>query len=185
MPEPTFNPISDPTSDPISNLDQVIAQYGGKLLRYATSILYNHQDAEDIVQDVFLTALENKDAFAGGNLSAWLYKITYHKAINHLKRRRFIFFSDAPKDSLTNTGETPLDNQVLDILKTLKPPDRALVYARTVEGYSYQELAQQMDATPAALRKRYARARAKLAKELSTQTPDLSPSHPPKGAASQ
>ena len=153
------------------DLHQLIHDYGEKLLRYATSILYNHQDAEDIVQDVFLTALEKGDHFKGGNLSAWLYKITYHKAINHIKRRRFIFFADAPKDSLSNTGDTFADNQVIDLLKTLSPPDRALVYARVVEGYSYDELSAQMGKSPAALRKRYERARATLAKDLSRENP--------------
>jgi len=51
----------------------------------------------------------------------------------------------------------------------LKPQDRALVYARIIEGYSYEELAAQMGTSAAVLRKRYERAKRKLASSLGAQ----------------
>jgi len=72
-------------------LEELIAHYGEKLMRYATSILYNHQDAEDVVQDVFISAYQSRAGFDGKNLSAWLYKITYNNSINKLKKRKLLF----------------------------------------------------------------------------------------------
>ncbi|MCL2420344.1 MAG: RNA polymerase sigma factor [Defluviitaleaceae bacterium] len=151
------------------NLDELVSTYGEKLLRYAASILYNHQDAEDVVQDVFMSAYQNQTAFDGGNISAWLYKITYNKSINKLKRRKFLIFGNIPENTVAGpeqAGLSGLSEDTLYALGLLKPQDRALLYGRIMEGYSYDELSQQMGIPPAALRKRYERAKRKLAHHL-------------------
>ena len=56
-------------------IEDLVDIYSEHLLRYATSILYNYQDAEDVVQDVFMSAYQNWSTFDGKNVSAWLYKI--------------------------------------------------------------------------------------------------------------
>ena len=144
-------------------LDELVSTYGEKLLRYATSILYNHQDAEDVVQDVFISAYQNQSKFDGKNLSAWLYKITYNKSINKLKRRKFLFLVDIPKNTIQEPQQSGFSDETLYALGLLKPQDRALLYGRIIEGYTYEELAEQMGKSPAALRKRYERAKKKLA----------------------
>jgi len=144
-------------------LETLIDAYGEKLLRYATSILYNHQDAEDIVQDVFMIAYQKRATFDGGNLSAWLYKITYNKSINKLRRRRLLFFADIPENTVVTCEQTGLRDEILYALSLLGPGERALLYGRIIEGYSYEELSVQMGSSPAALRKRYERVKKKLA----------------------
>ena len=150
------------------DLNELIDAYGEKLLRYATSILYNHQDAEDVVQDVFISAYQNKASFDGGNLSAWLYKITYNKSINKLKRRKLFVFGGIPENTVAPDTTDNADD-LLHALGHLKPQDRALLYARIIEGYSYDELAQQMGGTAASLRKRYERARKKVAEHMNME----------------
>jgi RNA polymerase sigma-70 factor (ECF subfamily) len=154
-------------------LTELVDTYGEKLLRYATSILYNHQDAEDVVQDVFIAAYQNKAAFAGGNLSAWLYKITYNQSINKLKRRKLLVFADIPENTLVNTQQTELNDQMLNALKLLKPQDRAILYCRIIEGYSYEELSLQMGVSSTVLRKRYQRAKKKVADYLTAKNLDF------------
>jgi len=147
-------------------MEELIDTYGEKLLRYATSILYNHQDAEDVVQDVFIIAYQNQASFKGDNPSAWLYKITYNQSINKLKKRRVLFFGDIPENTVVSSEQTGLNDETLYALGLLKPQDRALIYGRIFEGYSYEELSEQMGSSPAALRKRYERAKKKLADYL-------------------
>jgi len=155
-------------------LEKMVDTYSEKLLRYATSILYNYQDAEDVVQDVFMAACQT--AQKGDNLNAWLYKVTYNKCLNKLKRRRLLFFGGVPEDTIAPQGTTGLSDEMYAALGTLKPHDRALIYLRIVEGYNYDELSSHMGTSPAALRKRYERAKAKLAKYLVAQgaTPEQS-----------
>ena len=147
-------------------LEDLVPVYGEKLLRYANSILFNHQDAEDVVQDVFISVYQNQGKFDGENLSAWLYKITYNKSINLLKRRKFLFLVDIPRNTLKTDLQTDIGDETLHALSQLKPQDRALLYGRIIEGYSYEELAEQMGKSPATLRKRYERAKKKVADNL-------------------
>jgi len=150
-------------------IEDLVDIYSERLLRYATSILYNHQDAEDVVQDVFMSAYQNLATFDGENVSAWLYKITYNKSINKLKRRKILLFADVPENSIISQDQTGLSDETLYALSLLKPQDRALLYGRIIEGYDYEELAAQMGASPATLRKRYERAKKKLADFLNTE----------------
>jgi len=147
-------------------LEEVISAFGEKLMRYATSILCNHHDAEDVVQRVFLQAYQNRRKFDGENLSAWLYKITYNHCVNHLKKRRLFFFSDikdVPQAAFDPFEEQDCFDNVLEVLCLLKTEDRALVYGRVINEQSYEELSLIFGKSPAALRKQYERAKKKLA----------------------
>ena len=147
-------------------LEDLMNAYGERLLRYATGILYNSHDAEDVVQDVFISANQNSEKFDGENVSAWLYKITYNKSLNKLKRRKVLFFSDVGEIAVEGFSESE-DGDIFRALRILKPQDRALLYGRIMEDYSYDELAEQMGESPAVLRKRYERAKRKVAEHLS------------------
>ena len=144
-------------------IEDLVDIYSERLLRYATSILYNHQDAEDVVQDVFMSAYQNLSTFDGGNVSAWLYKITYNKSINKLKKRKVLLFANVPEQNIKHQVQSGLSDETLQALSLLKPQERALLYGRIVEGYEYEELAKQIGTSPATLRKRYERAKKKLA----------------------
>jgi len=122
-----------------SELEELIDQFGEKLLRYATSILYNHQDAEDAVQDVFLSAYKNRAAFDGKNISAWLYRITYNHCVDKLKwhkRRRLFFFNDVKEEPQTFMEDSLAMPEIMEALSGLKPKERALLYGRVMDGHS-------------------------------------------------
>ena len=152
-----------------TELEELIALYGEKLLRYATSILYSHQDAEDVVQDVFLCAYQKRLRFDGKNLSAWLYKITYNSCLDKIKatkRRKLFFFSDMKEEPSVYMEDTFSMPEIMEALEKLKPTERALLFGRVMNGQSYEELSQIMGQSPAALRKQYERAKKKAAKYL-------------------
>lgn len=147
-------------------LEEVINLYGEKLLRYATAILCDYHEAENVVQDVFLSAYQNRKAFDGKNLSAWLYKITYNRSLNQLKKRRILCFGEIRAQAVLPIDDTSLSDETLCALRRLKPKERALLYGRIMEELSYEELSQLLGCSPTALRKRYERAKNKLAAYL-------------------
>ena len=149
-----------------SELEEIINLYGEKLLRYATAILCDYHEAENVVQEVFLSAYQNRTAFDGSNLSAWLYKITYNRSLNQLKKRRFFFFSEIRVEAVSPADDTGLSDETLRALRRLKPKERALLYGRIMEEQSYKELSLLLGCSPATLRKRYERAKKKLAAYL-------------------
>ena len=72
-------------------LAQLIARHGRGLRIFATRYLGNPSDAEDVVQDVFITVWKNADRFdpQKARISTWLYKITANRCIDQ-RRRRFL-----------------------------------------------------------------------------------------------
>jgi len=161
--------VQNTTQNGETELEMLIADYGDRLLRYATSILYNHQDAEDIVQDVFISYLHNASRFEIRNLSAWLHKITYNQCLNKLKavkRRRLLFWEDVKTEPHVHMEDNLTMPEIMRALSPLKPQERALLCGRIINGQSYEELSHIMGLTPAALRKQYERVKKKAAKYL-------------------
>lgn len=151
-------------------LEEIIDVYGEGLLRYATAILCDYQEAEDIVQDSFIAAYENRAKFDGKNLSAWLYKIVYNQSLNQLKKRKILYFSEIDKQGHNfDDRDEALSDEMLRALKILKSKERALLYSRIMEEQSYEELSQLMGISQQALRKRSQRAKDKLAKQLNLE----------------
>ncbi|MCL2373067.1 MAG: sigma-70 family RNA polymerase sigma factor [Defluviitaleaceae bacterium] len=149
-----------------AELEEVVRVFGERLVRYAASVLFNRQDAEDVVQEVFLYAYQNRARFDGRNLSAWLYKITYRDCLDRLKRRKVLFFFDVKEEPAMDMQDGLLMHEITEALKPLSPKERALLYGRIIDGHSYDQLAQIIGATPSALRKQYERAKKKAAKYL-------------------
>ncbi|MFC4601062.1 RNA polymerase sigma factor [Cohnella hongkongensis] len=145
-------------------LEEIIKLYGEKLLRYATAILCDYHEAENIVQEVFLSAYQNRNIFDGNNLSAWLYKMAYHRCLNLLKKRKILYFHDIRSEVVLPEIDKGLSDEMLRALQKLKPMERALLYGRIMDGQSYEELSQLTGSSPGALRKQYQRAKDKIVK---------------------
>ena len=131
-------------------LEAVIARYGQALLRYCHHML---------------RAWSRRNRFrAGTNLEAWLYKLAYHACIDLLRQRRRQLFAPPPP-----SGYNPdyIGPELRAALSVLTPEERGLVFGRVMEGRSYEELSQIYGPSAVALRKRYERARKKLALALS------------------
>lgn len=150
-------------------LEEVINLYGEKLLRYATTILCDYQEAEDIVQESFLAAYRNRDKFDGNNLSAWIYKITYSRSLNQLKKRKIFYFSEIHSEAVLSDKDEGLSDETLRALRKLKPKERALLYGRIMDERSYEELSLITGISPPTLRKQYQRAKDKLAKYVNLE----------------
>ena len=146
-------------------LEAVIGRYGQALLRYCHHILCDYHEAQDAVQDALLRAWSRRNRFrAGTNLEAWLYKLAYHACIDLLRQRRRQLFGPSPA-----VRTQPRLHRAGAAGGPVRPHagERGLVFGRVMEGRSYEELSQIYGPSAAALRKRYERARKKLALALS------------------
>lgn len=150
------------------DLEEAVHTYGSKLFRYVYTLLCSYQDAEDIVQDVFISAYQGHAGFDGKNISAWLYKIAYNKSIDHMRRNHAVSFQELHEDTSIveqkyDTGYSPA---IISALRKLSNEDRAIVLGRVTESLSYTELAGRLGISEPAVRKRYQRAKKKLAENL-------------------
>ncbi len=65
----------------------LVKRYEEKLMRYATYIVRDPQNARDVVQESFIKAYINLNAFdATKQFSSWLYRIVHNEALNSVKK---------------------------------------------------------------------------------------------------
>lgn len=141
----------------------------------------NPFDAEDLTQEVFLSAYKNLSRFDGTYEKAWLSKITVHKCLDFLKAagRRIIptedvYFSGLPDDRSSPEEQfllTDSDKQVRLLCQSLKSPYREVALSHFCEQLSVAEIAGRENKNPKTVQTQLYRARGML-KQMLTQSPD-------------
>ena len=156
--------ITEKVKDTDAQLEELISAHGSGLLRYCHSILLDYHEAQDVVQSTFIKAYTKiSTAHAGKTYGAWLYRVAYTGCIDILRRRKFTSLFTSKKENVY-TQEYFISENVWSMLSQLSPRDRALVFSHTVEGYEFSQLEAVYGASAQTLRKRYERAKNKLAK---------------------
>jgi RNA polymerase sigma-70 factor (ECF subfamily) len=159
----------------LRSYELLVQRYQGPIYRLAARMLASRADAEDVVQDVFLTAwrrldqLEQDSAFVG-----WLYRTATNRCLNVIRNRKPLAEADLDQRESTGTtgrperaAETSAQMAALtEALGTLTPEQRACWLLREVHGRSYEEIAVAVGTTSTAVRGRIARARAQLAEVM-------------------
>lgn len=135
----------------------LVTQNENRLYRAALAILGDPQEAEDAVQDAFLTFLEK----APPQLDcpgAWLMRVLVNgcKSRLRLKWRQVVPLPD----DLSTQG--PEERAELEELWRLPPADRAVIHLFYYAGYSAEEIALLTGQRPGSVRSRLSRARKKL-----------------------
>lgn len=103
--------------------------------------------AQEVTQAVFVKVLTAMKGFKFQSaFSSWLYTVTYHETLAHLKKRGKRKDREAPLIEATYiTGDdehAARDSQeeVQNILQSLSPEDRFLLVSKEIDGLSFEEL---------------------------------------------
>jgi len=165
---------------------QIVKQQNRRLYRIARSIVRDDSEAEDVLQEAYVRACSNLDAFRGeARLGTWLARIVINEALACLRRRRSAMDIDLLAESPALNAQIipfPYANAELDPETTMaqreiralleraidKLPDafRGVVVARLVEGMSVEETAELFGILPQTVKTRLHRARALLKREM-------------------
>lgn len=196
MPISAPHPTSAPTLDPSGSdrslvalvargdqaaFDLLFRRHRSGVHAYALRMLRDHAAAEDVVQDVFVSAMR---AIDGGqeptHVRAWLHEIARCACIDHWRgseRRREVSY-DAPdglsgKDArrMTVSGDAALrgatDRESLALLRCafgdLPPLQHSVLVQRELEGRSPREIADRLGISPTVVEGQLARGRRRLA----------------------
>ncbi|MGK5077002.1 sigma-70 family RNA polymerase sigma factor [Janthinobacterium sp. HLX7-2] len=147
-----------------------------RLRRFARSIVYNRDDADDLVQVAVERALNRSAQWeVGTRLDSWMFRIMKNAWIDEVRsriRRDNIF---APEEAGEHVGDgfAEAHQQRLAIQKAislLSEDHRMVVGLVLVDGMAYREAADVLDLPLGTLMSRLARARAALQASLSDQT---------------
>ncbi len=161
---------------------EIVERYQAKVFSIIYGILRNHNDAEDISQQVFAKiyfSIKNFDFRS--SLLTWIYKITVNECYDYLRKKRvrkLVYESDfSEEDALRmenseNASEqgTPVDTRlaqrdlIVKLLDKLSEDDRTLLLLKEVEGHSVEELSRMTGMNENTIKVKLFRARQKLVK---------------------
>jgi RNA polymerase sigma-70 factor (ECF subfamily) len=163
----------------------MVKQHGSQMYAVALRIMGDADEAEEVVQDAFISACNKMASFEGrSKLSTWLYRITTNAALMRLRKRRDDTVSlDEPQttdegdllprqlgDWDVDPGRQALSQELRQVMEaaveTLPPSLRAAFILRDIQGLSTQEAAEALDITESALKVRLHRARLALRERL-------------------
>lgn len=144
------------------------AAYAGRMLALARQRLRDPTDAEDAVQQAFLSLAEHFSRLSRlprPQLEAYLVVVTERKCIDLLRRRARL--DGAPFDEEAALVTPPPSGEpVADAMARLAPALREALLLRYAFGYSTRETAALLDVSFAAAQKRLQRAKSALRTEL-------------------
>ena len=137
------------------------------LRAFALSLTRDASAADDLVQEAIMKAWSNLDKFTPGtNLRAWLFTILYRQFVdNHRRTRRYarmLEFFTGRDDAQPSTERTVMAQSTLQAFDQLSTEQRALLLWISVEGLSYQQVADILEVPIGTVMSRLSRARQAL-----------------------
>ena len=169
-------------------LKSIMHKYRARLLAVANRICNNPADAEEVVQDVFLTAQNKIDRFEGrSTLATWLHRITVNTALMKLRNQRLVHKNSIPMDdayaalaereggpifggNVRSPDETYLSRelceQIRQTVEGLPKPYKEVFLLRGIQGLSTKETGKILNVTPAAIKSRLHRSRGLIKERL-------------------
>ncbi|MGB1448278.1 MAG: RNA polymerase sigma factor [Flavobacteriaceae bacterium] len=126
---------------------EVYRRYHLAMYHSALRIVQHAVDAEDVMQEGFLTAFEKLDQYKGENkFGGWLKQIVIRKALHLLEKRernKHYDLNEALLSDPTENTEKSYDLQLLQLhqaLNQLKTRYRNVLILMYFEGYDYEEI---------------------------------------------
>jgi RNA polymerase sigma-70 factor (ECF subfamily) len=165
---------------------ECIERHAPGVYRLALRLVRDEAEAEDVMQETFLSAFKGIQKFEGRSaLGTWLYRIAYNAALMRLRRHEPPTVSVDDPVLLANGSELPrqlfdwcclperefetdeAQSELEQAVRALPEKLRAVFVLRELEGLSTEETAEALDLTPEAVKTRLHRARLWLRERLS------------------
>ncbi len=186
--DPDVRLMLEVREDDAAAFEELVARYQGRLVTLFKHLVGNHEQAEDLAQEVFLRVYRTRGSYQpGAKFSTWLFTIANHAAANALRdrsRRREVTLRSHDSGPL---GARPLDRMLLAssgqmparqldkaearqivrmALEALGDRQRMAILLSKFEGMSYAEIAEVMELSPQAVKSLLWRARENLREVL-------------------
>ena len=147
------------------NLDafgSLFTRYARDVYRLALSLGHRRADAEDLMQDTFVAALEGVSRFEGrSSVRTWLGAILIRQASRHRRYHR-LRATEVLDETAATAGTGVRDERRLDVqamLDSLSAEHRTVLVLRELQGMSYDEIAEALRIPRGTVESRIFRAR--------------------------
>lgn len=138
-------------------MDSLYQRYSRILYSLAYRMVADHQIAEDLLQDSFLSVWKRSTSYSpqSGAARSWLFSIVHHRAIDHLRRvRRRSVVQEAPLEELEFDETTAVadawdevwhsvqSSQVRSALMKIPTEQRMVIELAYFQGWTHTEIAE-------------------------------------------
>ncbi len=143
----------------------LINKYSETVYWQVRRMVLSHEDADDLVQEIFIKIFENIESFhQESKLYTWIYRIAYNHTINYIKSKTTRqtnnnisfeqeMFENLKADSMFNGDEIELKLQ--KAMLELPPKQRAVFQMRYYDDLSFSQIASITKTSEGALKASY------------------------------
>ena len=162
---------------------QIYDMYAPKMMGVCMRYMHNRVDAEDILQDSFIKVYLNIKRYRGeGSVEGWIRRIVVNVAINKLRndaKKELKLMDDDELRNIKDNESSDMNNdveykysaqQMLNAIQKLSNMNRAVFNLAEIEGYSYKEIAEQLNTSESTARSTLSRAKSILKAILEKQS---------------
>ncbi len=162
-----------------SEFNLLVMPHSSRLYRMAFRLMNNREEAEDIVQEVYVKLWGIRNELNSYNsIEALAVRITRNLCLDKLRRRKVNqnamkaqemkeeMYSVSPAEQLEKKEEAEM---IHTLIAALPEPQRSLVHLRHMEGKEYEEISEMVNMNVNAIRVSISRARKQMREMLEKQ----------------
>ena len=171
------------------NFEEIYLKYFPRLLRFAQEYVLNKEDAENIIQDVFMTLWERRDDLKIHiSLVSYLFILIKNRCIDHLRRKKhaeigkkqmqenFTHEQQMKLSSLealdhTLISDSNLEQIIARAIDSLPPKCREIFILHKIDGKKYKEIAEKLQISVSTVENQMGIALRKLREQLKDYMP--------------
>ena len=159
--------------------ETLVERYRPRLLGFCQHMLRSREDAEDVLQEVYVSALRAMRADDRPiQAKPWLYKIARNRSLNHLRRRSELAVESMDTFESQGVARSALEavagkerlREIVTDVHGLPETQRTALVLREFDALSYTEIATTMETTVPAVKSLLVRARMGLAAAAQERT---------------
>lgn len=156
--------------------NELVSKYSEKLYWHVRSIVGTHEDADDLMQDIYIKVWESLPTFRGDSqIFTWLWRIATNECLSFLRKRKVraaLSFLSISKEAEEIVGSDPYFNgdkaqrALATAIQKLPAKQRQVFCMRYFEELSYEELSEITGTSVGALKASYHFAVDKISQEV-------------------
>ena len=151
--------------------------YSRSMYNVGYRIVNNQEEAEDVLQEAFISAFSNLENYRGDSaFGAWLKRIVINKAINHLKKKKMERLPDNDRWDVKEEEEVDFEEgfpftveKVKGAIEKLPDGYRSVLTMYLFEGYDHAEIGEVLSISESTSKSQFNRAKKKLKEILESK----------------
>ncbi|MEI6856452.1 RNA polymerase sigma factor [Psychrilyobacter sp.] len=123
------------------NFDEIFETYFSRIYNKILGMVKNKEDAEDIVQDVFLTVYKNLKKFRNDSgIYTWVYRIAINKTYDFFRRKKETFELNEEVLSIKDNEDITTKIVLEEKLQLISEREREIILMKDIYGYKFREI---------------------------------------------